>query len=99
MTIQQRTGQVPARSQPQASRPMPEVAGVAHRYVNTGVWACMSPRQAAGRRCCCCRALTGFRYCPGASFFACSPSAARRARASASAFTGCNCNRSILLRA
>jgi pimeloyl-ACP methyl ester carboxylesterase len=36
MTIQQRTTQVPARSQPDVSRAMPEVAGVAHRYVDTG---------------------------------------------------------------
>jgi pimeloyl-ACP methyl ester carboxylesterase len=37
MTIQQRTSQVLARPQPVgSSRPMPEVAGVAHRYINTG---------------------------------------------------------------
>ena len=36
MTIQQRTSQVPARPQPLASRPMPKVAGVAHRHVETG---------------------------------------------------------------
>jgi pimeloyl-ACP methyl ester carboxylesterase len=35
MTIQQLTGQSPDRPQPQASRPMPVVAGVAHRYVET----------------------------------------------------------------
>src|SRR5215469_10729727 len=36
MTIRQRTSQLPDRSQPHASRPVPEVAGVAHRYVETG---------------------------------------------------------------
>ena len=36
MTIRQRTSEVPARSLPLASRPMPEVAGVEHRYVETG---------------------------------------------------------------
>ena len=40
----------------------------------------------------------GFGYSPGVSFFACSPWAARRACASVSPFTGCNCSRSILLR-
>jgi pimeloyl-ACP methyl ester carboxylesterase len=35
MTTQQRTSQVLARPQPWASRPMLEVAGVAHRYVET----------------------------------------------------------------
>ncbi|MGH3210433.1 MAG: alpha/beta fold hydrolase [Trebonia sp.] len=35
MTIRERTSQVPARSQPAVGRPMPEVAGVAHRYVET----------------------------------------------------------------
>ena len=35
MTIQQHTSQVPARSQRGASRPMPEIAGVGHRYVKT----------------------------------------------------------------
>ena len=36
MTIRQRASQLPERSQPHASRPVPEVAGVAHRYVQTG---------------------------------------------------------------
>jgi pimeloyl-ACP methyl ester carboxylesterase len=36
MTIRQRATQVPARSQPGVSRAMPEVAAVAHRYVDTG---------------------------------------------------------------
>jgi pimeloyl-ACP methyl ester carboxylesterase len=36
MTTQQHTSRLGARPQPQARRPMPEVAGVAHRYVNTG---------------------------------------------------------------
>ena len=35
MTIQQDTSQLPERPQPRASRPMPEVAGVTHRYVAT----------------------------------------------------------------
>jgi pimeloyl-ACP methyl ester carboxylesterase len=35
MTIRQRTSQLPERSQPHASRPVPEVAGVAHRYIET----------------------------------------------------------------
>lgn len=36
MTTQQRTSQVPARPRQPADRPMPEVAGVKHRYVETG---------------------------------------------------------------
>lgn len=36
MTIRQHTNPVLTRSQPHASRPMPEVAGVAHQYVQTG---------------------------------------------------------------
>jgi hypothetical protein len=36
MTTQQRTSQVPARPRQWADRPMPEVAGVTHRYVETG---------------------------------------------------------------
>jgi len=36
MTIQQRTSRLGARPQARASRPMPEVAGVTHRYVGTG---------------------------------------------------------------
>ena len=36
MIIRQRTSQLPERSQPHASRPLPEVAGVAHRYIETG---------------------------------------------------------------
>ena len=36
MTIHQRTSQLPSRPQPRAGRPMPEVPGVAHRYVRTG---------------------------------------------------------------
>src|SRR5258708_21462833 len=35
-TAERRDGQPPARPQPTASRPMPEVAGVEHRYVPTG---------------------------------------------------------------
>lgn len=35
MTVQEGTSQLPHRPQPHASRPMPEVAGVAHRYVAT----------------------------------------------------------------
>src|SRR5262249_23643942 len=36
MTTQQRTSQVPARPRQWADRPMPEVADVTHRYVETG---------------------------------------------------------------
>ena len=36
MVIHQRTSQQPSRPQPRASRPMPEVPGVMHRYVETG---------------------------------------------------------------
>lgn len=36
MTIHQRTSQLPAGPPPRASRPMPEVPGVGHRYVETG---------------------------------------------------------------
>jgi pimeloyl-ACP methyl ester carboxylesterase len=36
MTIRQHTSQLPERSQPHATRPLPEVAGVTHRYVETG---------------------------------------------------------------
>ena len=36
MTIQQRTSRLGERPQARASRPMPEVAGVTHRYVGTG---------------------------------------------------------------
>ncbi|HEY3958776.1 MAG TPA: hypothetical protein VGM53_35895 [Streptosporangiaceae bacterium] len=36
MTTQQHTSQLPARSLPQRSRPMPQVTGVTHRYLETG---------------------------------------------------------------
>jgi len=36
MTIHQRTSELPAGPQPRASRPMPEVPGVGHRYVEAG---------------------------------------------------------------
>lgn len=35
MTLQQRTSPLPARPRAAASRPMPEVAGVTHRYIET----------------------------------------------------------------
>ena len=35
MTIRQHTSQLPERSQPHVSRPLPEVAGVTHQYVET----------------------------------------------------------------